>query len=355
MRANIRQVAERAQVSRMTVSRVLQNRRSQVTDETYERVVAALQELNYVPVRTAVQNHHTRTNVVGVVPYTAKLSGFQFDLLTFGGLCTRSGQYGYDVLLLQRGESEWMANRQELRFLDHRTDGFVFISPGATEWHTVLEQLTQHQIPVVVCYRRDVPDGIAWVDPDNEDIIKKAIDCLVTQGHTQIAYLGGPPNMSGEQDVLADLSGARFNYDNHERQLFFQERLKLLGLPASEEAIFSVTGPGCHLTGQEARAIVASGATGVVCFSADLGIHLLGYAQEMGLRVPGDLSIVNVDWSQESSRHGLTHVTFSYEAVGELAMDAWVGLTEGKAAADCCKVVPVRLVECASVGPQSEP
>ncbi len=88
----------------MTVSRVLQNRRSQVTEATYERVVAALQELNYVPVRTAVQNHHTRTNVVGVVPYTANLSGFQFDLQTFGGLCTRSGQYGYDVLLLQRGE-----------------------------------------------------------------------------------------------------------------------------------------------------------------------------------------------------------------------------------------------------------
>ncbi len=249
--------------------------------------------------------------------------------------------------------SEWMTNRQELRFLDRRTDGFVFISPGATEWRTVLEQLTQHQVPIVVCYRRDVPEGIAWVDPDNEDIIKQALDCLIAHGHTKIAYLGAPTNISGERDVLANLSGSRFNYDDHERQVFFQERLKQLGLPAFSEAIFSVAGPGCHLTGQEARAIVDSGATGVVCFSGDLGIQLLGYAQEMGLRVPGDLSIVNVDWSHESARHGLTHVTFSYEAVGELAMDAWVGLTEGQAAADCCKIVPVRLVERKSVGPQN--
>ena len=246
----------------MTVSRVLQNRRSQVTDETYERVVTALRELNYAPVRTAVQNHHTRTNVVGVVPHSANLSGFQLDLQTFGGLCTRSGQYGFDVLLLQRGELEWMANRQELRFLDRRTDGFVFISPGATEWHSVFEQLAQHQIPVVACYRRDVPDGIAWVDPDNEAIIDQAVDCLVAHRHTKIAYLGPPANISDERELLADLSGPRLNYDDHARQIFFQERVKQLGLPPFSGAIFSVAGPGCNLTALEARAIIDLGSDG---------------------------------------------------------------------------------------------
>lgn len=349
MRANIRQVAERAQVSRMTVSRVLQNRRNELSDETYERVVAALQELNYVPVRTAVQNHHTKTNVIGVVPHSSNVLGWGLDLQTLGGISARSAKLGYDVLIMQRGESEWMVNRREIRFLDRRADGYIFISPGSAEWKDVLAQLSEHNVPVVVCYRRDVPEGIAWVDPDNEEVIRLAVDRLVAAGHTQIGYVSLPWRSSWDGQLLADLSGQRVNFDDSQRQNFFRSRLKEL---TGNDKPFMVRGTGQHpdlVTDADIDGLLEAGITGVVCFSAPIGLQLVDRLANRGLRIPEDLSIITFDWSAQSTFRGLTCVTFRYETVGDLAMEAWEGLANGMAASECCRVVPVDLVERNSV------
>jgi len=354
MRANIRQVAERANVSRMTVSRVLQNRRSELTDETYERVVTALRELNYVPVRTAVQNHHTRTNVVGVVPYSSNMLGYNIDVQTLCGISFRGYQLGYDILLLQRGESEWMLNRKDLRFLDRRTDGFIFISPCSSEWRDVLPNLTEQGVPVVVCYRRDVPDGVAWVDPDNDRIVRIAVDVLVAQGHKAITYFSLPERAPRQNHMLADLSGPLASYDDGQRYLLFNEELrKLGGIPT----VLRSNGSWNSLVTQaDLDTILQSGATAVICFCAELGVQLLARLRERGMDTPRDLSIVNFDWSTESSIRGLAHVTFRYDSLGQYAMDAWKGLIDGKIASECCKVVPVEFVDGMSVGaprPQS--
>jgi LacI family transcriptional regulator len=351
MRVNVQQVAERAGVSRMTVSRVLQERRDEVAEETYERVVAALRELEYVPVRTAFQNFHTKTNVVGVVPHSTDLSGYQLDLQTFGGISTRAAQAGYDILLAQRGESDWMGGRQELRFLDRRTDGFIFISPGISEWHRVLQHLVEHKVPVVTCYRRDVPEGVAWVDPDNEAIVHIAVDHLLEKGHTEIAYLGMPIKSAEEKKLLADLSGPRFNFDDQQRQMYFQERLRAAGVKNPEERFFTVSDPGLKLSREEVQAIVDSGATSVVCFTSQLSIQMLERLEEMGLKVPSDISLVGVDYQTTSLQRGITHVSFRVDKVGQLAMEAWLDLNNDIPAHESCRIVPAHLVECQSVAP----
>jgi LacI family transcriptional regulator len=333
----------------MTVSRVLQNRRHEVTEETYERVVAALQELNYVPVRTAVQNHHTKTNVIGVVPHSSNVLGFALDLQTLGGISSRSAKLGYDVLIIQRGESEWMVNRREIRFLDRRTDGYIFISPGTSEWRDVLAQLSEHDIPIVVCYRRDVPEGIAWVDPDNEEIVRLALDCLVEAGHRQVAYMSLPASATFATGLLADMSGVRGNFDNVQRQGYFRQRLMQLTGNADPVMIAGTGTDGKVLSSDDVDKLLAAGCTGVVCFSSAIGLELHDHIVARGLRMPEDISIVTFDWSSMSAQRNLTCVTFQYETVGSLAMEAWLGLTEGKPADECCKVVPVQLVERASV------
>jgi len=335
----------------MTVSRVLQNRKNEVTDETYERVVSALRELNYVPVRTAVQNHHTRTNVVGVVPHSSDVLGFALDLQTIGGISSRSAKLGYDVLLLQCGESEWMANRGELRFLDRRTDGYIFISPGSTEWRDVLERLVEHDLPVVVCYRRDVPEGVAWVDPDNDAMIRLAVDALVRAGHRRICYLQLPEMASNNEFMLADMSGWKTNFDNAQRRTFFQQRIAEHRIGVDEAPLMRVSGGYRQpVTDDDLDRLLELGVTGVVCFGA-LGLPLLTALRDRGLDVPRDMSIVNYDWSNESAIRGLSVVRFGYDTLGRLAMDAWTQLLGGCPARDCCKVVPVEYVEGKSVGP----
>ena len=67
MRVSVRQVAERAGVSTMTVSNVLRSRAGRMSEETRQRVLRAIQELNYIPIpRPAMQSRHVETRALGV-------------------------------------------------------------------------------------------------------------------------------------------------------------------------------------------------------------------------------------------------------------------------------------------------
>ncbi|BCM90676.1 lactose operon repressor [Abditibacteriota bacterium] len=348
MRATIRQVAERAQVSRMTVSRVLQGRRHQVSEETYERVFAVMQEMNYIPVRPVMQNRQIQTNTIGLVPYHRNPSRNLIDSLTFEGLCDSAGQNGHDLFIMLRAEAEWMANREELRFLDRRSDGFIFISPGAHEWQTALETLVQHKIPAVVCYRRDVPEGVAWVDPDNKRIVDLALDCLMHQGHRDIAYLSGPKTTASANGLLANISGPRVNYDDESRIRRFSERLSG-AIGSKEPFILCPTDPDWKLAPSEVHVLLDSGVTGVMCANDHMALQLWDHLEAMGLRVPDDLSLVSVDNQISAAHRGLSSIGFGYAEVGREAVSAWLELRAGANASACCKVVPVHLVERASV------
>jgi LacI family transcriptional regulator len=298
-----------------------------------------------------MQNHHSRTNVIGVVPHSSNVLGFGLDLRTLGGISTHSAELAYDVLLMQRGESEWMANRREIRFLDRRTDGYIFISPGSTEWRDVLAQLTEHQIPVVVCYRRDVPEGVAWVDPDNEALIRLAIDRLASDGHRRIAYLSPPSKASWGDQLLADLSGRRSNYDDEQRQAYFRETVR--GMTGQTDGVvLRVSGDtDIMVTDADIDVLIDAGVTAALCFTATLSAQLIERLRSRGVRVPNDMSLISFDSSSQSAQMNTTHVSFSYETVGRYAMEAWAELVNGQSASDCCRIVPVKLVEGMSVAP----
>ena len=70
----------------MTVSHALKGRKGSMSAATYERVMQAVRDLNYVPVHTATQNRHTETRALGVVPFHANLSSHEIDSYTYGGI-----------------------------------------------------------------------------------------------------------------------------------------------------------------------------------------------------------------------------------------------------------------------------
>jgi DNA-binding LacI/PurR family transcriptional regulator len=337
----------------MTVSRVLQGRKDQVNDETYTRVLAAMHEMNYVPVRPAMQNRHVETNTIAIVPYYLKPARSLVDSLTFEGLCGQAGQNGYDLTIMLRGEAEWMANREELRFLDRRSDGFIFISPGCGEWQMAFEALIQYSIPTVVCYRRDVPEGIAWVDPDNESIIRQALDCLTRAGHSKIAYVAGPHLDHIDSDKLPNLSGARPSYDNMERQRYFTQIMQSLGHEEFSERIVWTKDPDWNFTREEFRDLLKSGVTGLICGDHQ-ALQILDHAKALRLRIPHDFSIVGIDNQIEAAHRGLTSIGFGYDEIGRLAVQAWLELQQGNSARECNKVVTVRLEERATVAPPAK-
>ena len=317
----------------MTVSRVLRGRKSQVADETFERVMTSVRDLGYVPVASALQNRHVQTGVIGVVPFTANLPGNPIDAQTFEGLCAGARAHSFDLLVMLRGDKDWMS-RASSRFLDRRSDGFIFISPEVQEWQTILRELQSHGVPAVICYRRDVPAGTSWIDPDNEMIVRLAIGHLHKHGHKRLAFLSGPHKAA--------------SFDDCARQQAFGRETRALGLHGA--TIIEGATDAWQLKPGVLAALENAGATGVVCVNDFLALQLWDAIDKAGLQIPRDLSLVGVD-DQDTSHRGLSSVGFGgYAHVGRLAVESWVALQSGRDAASCCRVVPVHLAERASVG-----
>jgi DNA-binding LacI/PurR family transcriptional regulator len=334
MRATIRQVADKAGVSRATVSNVLRGVESRASQETRNRVLEAAQHLQYLPVRPpTAQNRHIETRIVTLVPEHHDITHHELDLYTYEGVVEGARKHGFDVLTMVRDDDEWGLGREEIRYLDRRSDGFIFAVSLSGQWESAVATLAQNRIPSVVCYSRDVPEGIAWVDVDNSGAMHQAVEHLVQNGHTRIAYLAGPPN----------------NFDAKQRRDDWIAAMQEKGLAVDEQFIVQGSKAG-YVKDTAAIASVGSlGVTAVICFNDTLALALWDALEEQGLKVPQDISIIGVDNRPEAAERDLTSIAHSFADVGRLAMDAWVELKNGGDVATCCKVAPVSLVPRGSV------
>lgn len=334
MRATIRTIAEAAGVSHVTVSHVLRGVERRASPQTRAKVLDAARRLNYIPVKPpTAQNHHVETRVVTFVPEHHADEYFELDLFTFQGVVEGARKHGFDVFTMVRPERPNGGKRDSSRFLNRSSDGFIFNVVLQEQWPAVLERLAQNRVPSVVCFHRDVPKGVAWVDMDNADAMRQAVGHLASRGHRRIAFVAGPDD----------------NFHARQRESAWLRAMDEHGMEVPAQFIVRSDERG-FLRDPEAIASVAHrGATAAVCFNDLAALAVWDAALAQGLSVPGDLSLIGVDNRLEAPVRGLSTIAHSFCEVGRLAMDAWVELRNGADAASCCRLAPVTLIERDSV------
>ncbi len=334
MRATIRQIAQEAGVSNVTVSNVLRGLESRAAPETRERVLSAAQKLNYIPVKPpTTQNYHVETRVVTLVPEHHDVRYEELDLFTYQGIIEGARYHRYNVATMVCHDEEQSDGRESLRFLDRSSDGFIFTVSLQEHWGRVLNALAHNKVPSVVCYNRNVPQGVAWVDVDNGTAMRQAVEHLVVRGHTRIAYVAGPTD----------------NFNAGERRREWIAAMRERGLEAGEDVIVQGVHDEFAQNNEAIASVTRLDVTAAVCFNDVLALALWDSAEAQGLSVPRDLSIIGMDNRAEAEARGLSSITHSFIEVGRLAMDAWVELKNGADAAACSKLATVKLVSRESV------
>jgi len=328
MRTNIRQVAALAGVSRTTVSNVLLGKEGRISPAKRAEVLRAVEKLGYLPVRPTLQNRVGETRVLAIAHHDPLLAKYEFHSQVYAGICEAALKNDYDVLTVLRSDPDWAADRTAVRLLDRRSDGILFL-PSEQDNTSTFQALVEHGIPTVACYRRDVPEGIAWVDPDNHAAIQGMVDLLVAKGHRRIAHL---------------TYFVRTQFDFLERSRAFVKAIDLAKLQQLAGGIIEArTGVKRGVTLDTAKQVLASGATAVVCANDDLAMQLWDQFESMGVRVPEDISLTGIDNQIQMDRRGLTTMEFSYAKVGGFAVEALIQRISGMKASDCCYEVPPQL------------
>jgi len=326
MRATIRQVAEHAQVSRMTVSNVLRGRDSEASPQTRERVLAAVRSLGYVPVNPpSRQSSHTPTRIIGLFYEEVKLDeywGFQTSL----GLHEGAIEHNYDLLTMLRTRSGELIGEEELRFLDRRSDGFIFLGP--TGQAGVLRTLVQHEIPVVTTFTDENVKGVSSVVLDNEKAMELAVNHVCEAGHRKLAFIGGPKARS---DFRARAKG-------------FQRTAGVLGY---QSYIFDMATEGWpqiqNWVEEVFSLVVQKKVTAVVCATDYSAVELITLAGKQGLKIPQDFSLIGMDDIQLYKAKNLTTIRYSPSEVGRRSVEAITYRLAGDKASQCNFVVPVEL------------
>lgn len=185
--ATIKDVARRASVSVATVSYVL-NDSGSVSQETRERVLDAIKQLDYHPNAVARSLQSRRSDTVAfVLSARSRRVTDPFFMELVSTMVDESTRRGFNLLLSAAAHpSEESAL---FRRLAKSGRAAAFLLADTQENDPRLRTLGQLSVPVVTFGRTGSQDGHAWIDVDGRAGVRLAVEHLVDLGHRRIAFL----------------------------------------------------------------------------------------------------------------------------------------------------------------------
>ncbi|MBN2006256.1 MAG: LacI family DNA-binding transcriptional regulator [Anaerolineae bacterium] len=319
----IRDVAEACGVSVSTVSRVL-NDKDDVSVETYEKVRHVIAEMGYTSSLAATSMRSRRTNVIGILVVDL---GDPFSLELFKGIGKAIRGTEYDLIVYSSGyiaattESGW--ERRHLSRLDGSiTDGVLVVTPTTEDLPAIspLVALDPHEnnlFPAVISANRE---GAITV-----------MEYLIDLGHRRIGFI------TGRQGLVS----------TNRRQQGYVEALQQAGLPV--DAALIQPGDYTRETGFRcAQHLFALPDPPTAIFAANdqSALGVIDAANETGLRIPNDLSVVGFDNIPLAmcSLPGLTTVDQSVSEMGYVATTMLIKLIQGETLDEPLCKIPTQLV-----------
>lgn len=270
-------IARAAGVSQSTVSRVLNDTPTSVpiAAETRERVQEVAKRLGYRPNPLARGLRGARTMLLGVI---VREITDPFFSMAIEALSTEALARGYNVVL---GSAHSKADEAiALRaVLETRHCDAILLLGDMRDEPKFLEDLRASQTPVIALWHGTALEGVPTVNIDNRAGMVAALDHLIDMGHSRIAFIGGRP--------LGDI---------RERRTAYYEHLEERGIPVPEEYVQNVINePAGGDAALRTLMGLESPPTAVVCSTDHLATGVLHAAADLGVDVPGDLSVVGFD------------------------------------------------------------
>lgn len=267
-------VAAKAGVSPATVSRVL-NDSNQVTADTRDKVLKAIEELGYYPNAAAKNLRSQRSMTIGIIVPDIN-SAYYAEIIK--GIENMAYARKYKVIICDV-ENNKEKEQEYLSMLMNRTvDAFILTTPSLSNEEII--QIADKGYNLAIIGRYIEHDKIPCIFTDNVKFSREVMAHLVEQGHRDIAFLSG----------YADAT------DSYERLEGYLKALKDNQLPFRPEYVengnFNETG------GYEgAKRLLARNPQLTAIFTAndEMALGVYRACTELSIRIPDELAVVGVD------------------------------------------------------------
>ncbi|UWQ16476.1 LacI family DNA-binding transcriptional regulator [Jannaschia sp. M317] len=305
-------VARVAGVSTATVSRCL-NGKGMVSAKSRDKVMQAVEALGYTPNFGARAMAAKRTHTIGAVIPTMENAIFARGLQAFQE--TLHG-HGYNLLLSSSAYRPELEAEQIRALIARGADGLLLI--GYARDAAVYDMLSRRGIPTMLAWA-SLPDSPhPSVGFDNRGSMRHLADAVLGLGHRRMAVISGI--VAGNDRAACRLAGIRDSWTAHGFDL---ADLAVIETPYGVEN-------GAAALAQHMQA--ATPPSVVMCGNDVLAAGAIARARDMGLDLPGDLSITGFD-DIELARlvtPALTTVHVPHREMGRTAARELVNLIEGR-------------------------
>ncbi|WP_208586070.1 LacI family DNA-binding transcriptional regulator [Gracilibacillus suaedae] len=309
MKVTIYDVAEKAGVSIATVSKVI-NSTGNMRQETRERVLSVMEELNYYPSMMASALTGKKTETLGLLvpdisnPFFSEIARTIED---------RAHEKGLSVIMCSTDESP----EKEKKYLEllrrKQVDGFIIASSFNDK--NLLKGIKSAGTPLVMLTQEAGMTGITSVAVDDFTGGYDAANHLLELGHEKIALIN-ENRLSSKMRVY----GFREAYESH-------------GYTFTDDMV--ITANASLANGKKAlQTIIRNGNLPSAIFACNdlLAIGVLQGARERGINIPEDLSLMGFDNTilAITSVPGLTTIAQPIEEMGKKVVDVIIDSINNK-------------------------
>ena len=306
----IKEIAKIANVSLMTVSRALNNN-PRVREQTRKKILNIAKELNYRPNRIARSLVSKKSNLISLI--VADIRN-QFFAELARGIEDKAWESGYNVIISSTDNDPKRLESQVRLMMEMGVDGFILASVRLKE--PIVDTLIQQGIPVVLVNRKLASENVSYVVIDNQRGAYLVMEHLITHGCRNIAIINGSTDLSTCAERLKGYKKALTKHGlalrpeyvangSFTKEHGYTAAKKMLSMPDRPDAIF--------------------GASDLIALGA------MKAADELGFRIPDDLSLVGFDDTEFSSnpRIDLTTVSQRKYEMGRLGVQVITEIIEG--------------------------
>lgn len=329
--ATIKDVAQKAGVSPSTVSRTLKDNPA-ISEETKNKVRAAMDELGYVPNLAAQMLATGLTHSLGVIlPPLANRENisqpFYMEILTaINEEASRNSQ----VVSIATGASlDELVKQVELMHRQKRADGFIILYSEKND--PVKSYLLKEKVPfVVIGAAGDTKDKVTYIDNDNKALGKEAVTYLSSHGHKKIGF------------ITDDL----FGQVGQERYRGYKEAADELELEILPELVFS-----SKIIDKLKKELDRFSPTALIVKDDLIALRLIQWLNNQGIRVPEDYAIISFNNSTfaEIMHPFLTTFDINIQELAKESVQSLMGLLKSTKNKSQKVIIPFKLIERESV------
>lgn len=304
MAVTIQDVAKAASVSVATVSRVVNNI-PLVSEDTRQRVLAAIEDLGYEPNEVARSLKVRKTNTIGII--LDDITRPQYTTVSRGAT-DACWMYGYNVILANTDSDEEKEESYLKVLLQKQCDGILVINRKVND--NFAEKLASADIPVVLGTISDKEKKFTRVSIDNVKAGYDATKYLYENGHTDIGYI---------------MASREYYTVCEERIIGFNKAADEFGINAKEEwrieAVTTKFADNDAVEGYDAMEQILSSKqlpTAIFAANDEIAIGAIKCIEAKGLKVPADISVIGFNdyWISEWFKPQITTVSYPMYDVG---------------------------------------